>query len=64
MSLAGVPDLPGVLSADEARSTGEHLATLQTASGMIPWWPGGHCDRCPVRLVCPEWPEGQEAFLP
>jgi len=26
--------------------------------------PGGHCDRCPVRLVCPEWPEGREAFLP
>lgn len=28
-------------------------------------WPtvtGGQCDRCPVRLVCPEWPEGQEAF--
>ncbi len=30
------------------------------------WEPttGGHCDRCPVRLVCPEWPEGREAFLP
>ena len=26
--------------------------------------PGGHCERCPVKLVCPEWPEGQEAFLP
>ena len=22
----------------------EHLASLQTASGMIPWFPGGHCD--------------------
>jgi len=26
--------------------------------------PGGHCERCPVRLVCPEWPEGREAYLP
>jgi superfamily I DNA/RNA helicase/RecB family exonuclease len=26
--------------------------------------PARHCDRCPVRIVCPEWPEGQEAFLP
>jgi superfamily I DNA/RNA helicase/RecB family exonuclease len=24
--------------------------------------PGEHCDRCPVRLVCPVWPEGREAF--
>jgi RecB family exonuclease len=24
--------------------------------------PGEHCDRCPVRIVCPEWPEGREAF--
>lgn len=39
-----IPDLPGVLSADEVIASGAHLATLQTASGMIPWWPGGHCD--------------------
>lgn len=24
--------------------------------------PSTACDRCAVRLVCPEWPEGQEAF--
>lgn len=24
--------------------------------------PGSHCERCPVRLVCPEWPEGREAY--
>ena len=23
---------------------------------------GEHCERCPVRIVCPEWPEGREAF--
>ncbi|MBI5157143.1 MAG: ATP-dependent helicase [Acidimicrobiia bacterium] len=27
-----------------------------------PATPGDHCDRCPVRIVCPEWPEGREAF--
>jgi RecB family exonuclease len=25
--------------------------------------PGPNCDRCPVRRVCPEWPEGREAYL-
>ena len=24
--------------------------------------PGPACERCSVRLVCPEWPEGREAF--
>ena len=24
--------------------------------------PGDHCGRCSVRLVCPAWPEGREAF--
>jgi ATP-dependent exoDNAse (exonuclease V) beta subunit len=24
--------------------------------------PGAACERCSVRLVCPEWPEGREAF--
>jgi RecB family exonuclease len=29
------------------------------------WEPvvGGHCERCPVRIVCPEWPEGREAYV-
>ncbi len=26
--------------------------------------PNEACDRCPVRILCPEWPEGQEAFVP
>ncbi|MET0578753.1 MAG: prenyltransferase [Ilumatobacteraceae bacterium] len=39
-----VPDLPGILSADEVRETADHLASLQVPSGMIPWFPGGHCD--------------------
>jgi hypothetical protein len=36
--------LPGVLTAAEITASAEHLASLQTASGMIPWFPGGHCD--------------------
>ena len=39
-----IPDLPGVLSADDVVQSGEHLASLQTARGMIPWFPGGHSD--------------------
>jgi len=39
-----IPDLPGVLSAAEVLATADHLASLQVPSGMIPWFPGGHCD--------------------
>ena len=39
-----IPDIPGVLSSDEVCRSAEHLASLQTASGMIPWFEGGHSD--------------------
>lgn len=39
-----VPDLPGVLSRAEITESAHHLAGLQTNSGMIPWYPGGHTD--------------------
>jgi hypothetical protein len=39
-----LPDLPGVLSAEEVAVSADHLASLQVPSGMIPWFPGGHCD--------------------
>ena len=42
--MSRIPDLPGVISADEIVTSGDHLATLQTASGMVPWFAGGHCD--------------------
>ena len=42
--MTGVPDLPGVLSAAEVRGTAEWIASLQLPTGMIPWFPGGHCD--------------------
>lgn len=39
-----IPHVPGALTADEVLASAGHLASLQTASGMIPWFPGGHCD--------------------
>ena len=42
--MSAVPELEGVITTDEVRTTAEHLASLQLDSGMIPWFPGGHCD--------------------
>ena len=39
-----VPSVDGVITADEIRQTAEHIASLQLPTGMIPWFPGGHCD--------------------
>jgi hypothetical protein len=39
-----LPDLPGIVSAGEVRETAEWIAGLQLDTGMIPWFPGGHCD--------------------
>ena len=38
-----VPEVPGVLSADQVRATGAAIATEQQASGAI-GWPDGHVD--------------------
>ncbi len=45
----------------------ETLATMRDIASGIKnedWTPrfGHHCRRCAVRLVCPLWPEGQEAY--
>jgi hypothetical protein len=42
--VSDVPHIDGVLTADEVIATAEHLASLQLPSGMLPWFPGGHCD--------------------
>jgi hypothetical protein len=39
-----LPDIPGVISADEVLETATSLAELQLDSGMIPWFDGAHCD--------------------
>lgn len=36
--------LPGLLTTDEVQSSATFLRRLQTASGQIPWLPGGQCD--------------------
>ncbi|WP_420452707.1 prenyltransferase [Ilumatobacter sp.] len=36
--------LDGVMSAEELQATADHLVSLQLDDGMIPWFPGGHCD--------------------
>lgn len=39
-----VPEVPGILSAQEVGQTVEAIASWQLPSGMIPWFPGGHAD--------------------
>jgi len=39
-----VPDLPGVIAADEVVASATTIAALQLPNGMIPWFVGGHCD--------------------
>jgi hypothetical protein len=39
-----VPEIAGVLSAEEVCRSAKHLIRLQRPSGMIPWFAGGHCD--------------------
>jgi hypothetical protein len=39
-----IPELPGVVTAGELLATGESIASVQCADGMIPWFEGGHCD--------------------
>ncbi len=39
-----LPEIRGLLSADQIRQTADHIAEWQLRSGMIPWFPGGHAD--------------------
>jgi ATP-dependent exoDNAse (exonuclease V) beta subunit len=43
----------------------ENAMRVATIGIQLEEWmplPSPSCERCAVRLVCPEWPEGQEAF--
>ena len=39
-----VPEVEGILSAQQVRDTVDHIAEWQLPNGMIPWFPGGHAD--------------------
>jgi superfamily I DNA/RNA helicase/CRISPR/Cas system-associated exonuclease Cas4 (RecB family) len=47
-----IGEVKGLMAAAEAGIRSENWEPV----------PGDHCRSCPVRLVCPEWPEGREAF--
>ena len=39
-----LPELAGIITPDEVLATARSIAELQLPNGMIPWYPGGHCD--------------------
>ena len=41
---AAIPEIPGVLSADQLSATVDAIAEWQLPTGMSPWFPGGHAD--------------------
>ena len=38
------PHLPGILTTADLARTADSIEALQLPGGMIPWFPGGHCD--------------------
>lgn len=42
--MRNVPHVPGVVTADQLIATARSIVELQRPDGMIPWFPGGHCD--------------------
>jgi hypothetical protein len=41
---AAIPEIPGVLTAEQLTATVDAIAEWQLPNGMIPWFPGGHAD--------------------
>ncbi len=39
-----LPEVPGILAADDVRATAATIAEWQLPDGMVPWFPGGHAD--------------------
>ena len=44
MNRRSMPHLPGILSTADLHRTADSIQALQLPNGMIPWYPGGHCD--------------------
>jgi hypothetical protein len=63
-----LPEVPGVLSCSEVMASGESIAAVQRPDGMIPWFPGGHCDpwnhveAAMALVVCGLTAEAERAF--
>lgn len=39
-----IPEISGLLTADEVLASARSIALVQRPDGMIPWFEGGHCD--------------------
>ena len=39
-----VPEVRGILTAEQVVETARSILAIQRPDGMIPWYPGGHCD--------------------
>ena len=67
-STVTVPDVPGILTADEVALTAQSLLQLQRPTGMIPWFDGGHCDpwnhveAAMALSVCGHFAEAEAAY--
>ena len=42
--MRSIPEVPGVMPAGQVLATAQSIVALQRPDGMIPWFPGGHCD--------------------
>ena len=42
--MRSLPEIPGVISAEQIVATARTIVSLQRPDGMIEWFPGGHCD--------------------
>jgi hypothetical protein len=42
--MRSIPEVPGVMTADQVVATARAIVSLQRPDGMIEWFPGGHCD--------------------
>jgi hypothetical protein len=42
--MRSIPEVPGVMTAGQVLATAQSIVALQRPDGMIPWFPGGHCD--------------------
>ncbi len=59
------PDKPIKLDPDRIEEVTARLIATADSLASEDWSPrpNERCDRCRVRILCPEWPEGREAFI-